>query len=139
RTLGPGVKVQVQPRATLTDSGSVTFGASASVTFGYNGSTTQIVVGNGGVLTASGTAFTASGFNSNVTEIMVNAGGHLKANNSTFAIRDLYLDNGSVLNAGDLVGNAFDLVLNLPASEVQYLSGSGSDNLRFRDVEILPG
>ncbi len=41
-----------------------------------------------------------------------------------------------MFNAGDLVGNAFDSPLYIPAIDVQYLSGTGNNNLRFQAIEI---
>ena len=43
-----------------------------------------------------------------------------------------------MLNAGDLVGNAFDSALYIPAIDVQYLSGTGSNNLQFQGIDIQP-
>jgi hypothetical protein len=133
-TVGPSVQVLIGAGQTLTDNGTLTFGTGDAVSFGLAG-TTQVVVGNGGVLSASGTTFSAS----NTTQLTVAAGGHLTASNCTFALSQLLLDNGSVLNPGDLVGNDFNLPLSLPAGYVQDLSGAGGDNLRFRDINILAG
>ena len=43
-----------------------------------------------------------------------------------------------MLNAGDLVGNAFNLPSYIPAIDVQYLSGTGSNNLQFQGIYIQP-
>src|SRR5262249_7546661 len=134
------VGVQLQPGATLTDNGVVNLGAGDAVNFAYSyGATTQVLVGNGGTLTASSTAFAAATTRSNFTPVSVAAGGRLKASSSSFALNQLYLDNGSVLNAGDLAGDIFNQPLYLPASEVQYLSGANSSNLSFQDIDILAG
>ena len=146
-TVGPNVPVLIGPGAnyvtvTLADNGTLTFAASDTVTFNainYD-STTQIVVGSGGLLSASGTTFNAMSANntngSNATQIVVNSGGHLQANNSTFAIGQLNLAIGTILNAGDLVGNAFNLPLYIPAIDVQYLSGTANNNLSFQNIDI---
>ncbi len=138
--VGAGVSVLIQPGVTLTDNGTLTFGNGDTVTFAYSyGATTQIQVGNGGLLTASTTTFTAPDTVDDLVQIYVNSGGHLQANNSTFALSRVYLDNGNILNATDLSGNSFNDPLFLPAADVQYLSGSGSDNAQFQDIDILPG
>ena len=49
------------------------------------------------------------------------------------------LNIGTILNAGDLTGNSFNSPLYLPAIDVQYLSGTGSNNLRFQDIDIQAG
>ena len=41
-----------------------------------------------------------------------------------------------MFNAGDLVGDAFNSPLYIPAIDVQYLSGTGSNNLRFQSIYI---
>ncbi len=72
-------------------------------------------------------------------EIYVDGGGHFTASNSSFTYIQVYLDNGSILNAGDLVGNSFNTNLFLSAADVQYLSGAGSNNAQFNDIDILAG
>ena len=81
---------------------------------------TQIVVN--GTLTATGTTFT--GGTAAPTPHQVNSGGHLIATNSTFSITQLSLNNGSVLNSGDLTGDTFNLPLYVPYGDVQYLGGN---------------
>ncbi len=46
--------------------------------------------------------------------------------------------DAAAFNAGDLVGNGFDLPLFIPAIDLQYLSGSANNNLRFKDIDIQP-
>ena len=87
--------------------------------------------------TASGDSF--SGSTSYTTQIVVNSGGHLQASNSTFALNNVTLNTGSILNAGDFTGNSFNSPLFLPAIDVQYLSGTGSNNAQFQDIDILAG
>ncbi|HLN27482.1 MAG TPA: DUF4214 domain-containing protein [Gemmataceae bacterium] len=132
--------VVINPGVTLTASGTVTFGSGDSVNLAGYFSTQQIVVGSGGLLTIANTTFTASG-NSNTGIITVNSGGHLEASGSTFnsSLNQVYLDNNSILNAGDLTGNSFNCALWLPESEVQYLSGTGSNNVQFAAIFILAG
>src|SRR5438874_1798532 len=104
----------------------------------YYGTTTQIVVGSGGLLNASGTAFNSALANAGIAQLIVSSGGHLQAGNSSFALSQLNLNIGAVLNSGDLVGNGFDLPLYIPAIDMQYLSGSANSNLRFRDINLQP-
>ncbi len=76
----------------------------------------------------------------NLTQIYVNGGGQFTASNSSFTyLNQVYLDNGSMLNASDLTGNSFNAKLFLPATDVQYLSGPGSNNAQFQDIDILSG
>jgi hypothetical protein len=138
-TIGAGANVLISPNVTITDNGTLTFGSGDNVNFGNAyADATNIVVGANGLMTATATSFFNSGnyFNS---QVYVAGGGHLQATNSSFSISQVYLDNGSNLSAGDLVGNAFDTTLLVPASEVQNLSGTGSNNLRFQDIDILGG
>ena len=43
------------------------------------------------------------------------------------------------VEGGALSGNGFDLPVYLPATDVQYLSGTGSNNLSFEQINILGG
>jgi hypothetical protein len=148
-TVGAGASVLTAsaPLLTLTDDGTMTFAAGATLTLtavatASSNATAQLVVGNGGLLTSSGAAFNAVVGNDNgfigTTLIAVNSGGHLQASNSTFAVGQLNLAIGTVLNAGDLAGNAFDLPLFIPAIDLQYLSGAANNNLRFKDIDLQP-
>ncbi|HEV3385037.1 MAG TPA: hypothetical protein VG097_09480, partial [Gemmata sp.] len=109
---------------TLADNGTLSFAAGDTVSLNDSNyyATEQIVVGSGGLLTASGTAFSATAANGsngiNSTQIVVSSGGHLQAGNSSFAVGQLNLNIGTVLNAGDLVGNGFDCPLYIPAIDV---------------------
>ena len=137
-SVAANVSVLIQPGVTLADNGTLTFASGDALTISNNGAATQIVVGSGGLLMASGTTFTNIGsfFNGHIEVV---SGGHLQASNCEFALNQLYLDAGCILNSGDLVGNGFDLPVFLPATDVQYLSGTGSNNLRFQDIDILLG
>ena len=135
-TVGPNVSVLIQENLTLTDDGTLSFATGDAVAL--NIGTTQIVVGSGGLMTtASGDSF--SGSTNWTTQIVVNSGGHLQASNSTFALNNVTLNTGSILNAGDFTGNSFNSPLFLPESDVQYLSGTGSNNAQFEDIDILAG
>src|SRR5262249_1594700 len=125
-TVGAGANVQIASPAapssvTLTDNGTLAFGTNDTVTpnspVTFGTTTAPIVVSGGGALKASGATFAAAG--TGVSQVVVNA--------------------DAALNAGDLVGNAFDLPLFIPAIDVQYLSGSANNNLRFKDIDIQPG
>ena len=135
-TVGPNVSVLIQENLTLTDDGTLSFATGDAVAL--NIGTTQIVVGSGGLMTtASGDSF--SGSTNCSTQIVVNSGGHLQASNSSFALNNVTLNTGSILNAGDFTGNSFNSPLFLPESDVQYLSGTGSNNAQFQDIDILAG
>ncbi len=136
-TIGPATS----SGATVTDNGTVSFAAGDTVSFNDNGYYygSQVVVGSGGLLKASGTAFNATNGNgNNYTQIVVNSGGHFQASGSTFALGQVYLADGVVLNAGALVGNAFNCALDIPAIDIQYLSGTANSNLQFQSIDILP-
>ncbi len=126
---------------TLTDNGTLTFATGNTVTLiatvQYN-TATQIVVGNGGLLDAAGTTFNSSIANGGSTYIVVSSGGELQASGSSFALTEVYLYDGVVFNPGDLTGDAFDSPLYIPAIDVQYLSGTGINNLRFYGIYIQP-
>ncbi len=136
-TVAANVSVLVQTNATLTDDGTLSFTTGDTVALNYG--TTEIVVGNGGLLTASGTTF--NGYSGYTTEIIVNSGGQLTASNSTFAasLVEVYLNNGSILDAGNFTGDSFNCPLFLPEGDVQYLSGTGSNNAQFQQIDILAG
>ena len=96
----------------------MTLAGSDSVEFAYaNGATTTIAVDSGGMLNANSTNFYADNATYSTNQILVQGdtgGGHLKAAGSTFSLNQVYLYNGSVLNAGDLSGNTFNVAA-LPA------------------------
>ena len=134
--VGAGASVAIGENVTLTDDGTLSFATGDAVAL--NIGTTQIVVGSGGLMTtASGDSF--SGSTGYSTQIVVNSGGHLQASNSSFALNNVTLNTGSILNAGDFTGNSFNSPLFLPESDVQYLSGTGSNNAQFEDIDILAG
>ena len=137
-SVGPGVPVLIPDGVTLTDNGIVNFAAGDTVTFsaniyGQGGGRIAVAPGGAGTLNAAGTTFNNSG--GNVGTIGVGAGGHLTAANSTFGMAALTLDSASVLNAGDLAGDTFNLPLSLPYAFVADLAGNAS----FRDVDINAG
>src|SRR5204863_280959 len=93
--VGANVPVTIGPppagggTQTLADNGTLTFAAGDVVTLNatVNGSTTtQIVVGSGGLLNATGTTFNSNIAFSGTTLIAVNSGGHLQASSSSFAL-----------------------------------------------------
>jgi hypothetical protein len=114
-TVAPNLSVSLVPGVTLQDNGAVNF---------TSGDTVSI----------NGDFFSGS------CSLNVGSGGRLQANGTTFQDTDdrssrVYLGNGSLLQTGDLVGNAFDTPLYVPALGVRYLT----NNLRFKDIDILPG
>ncbi|MFO0805192.1 MAG: hypothetical protein U0791_18975 [Gemmataceae bacterium] len=143
--VGAGAPVTIGPSPTnggtftLAVNGTLSFASGDTVTLAttYN-TTTQITVGSGEFLTANGTTFNSSIANGGTTQIVVGSGGRLQAANSTFAVGQVNLNVGAVVNAGDLSGNAFDSPLYIPAIAVQYLSGTGNNNLRFQSIYLQP-
>jgi hypothetical protein len=134
-TVAPTVNVLISGAQTFTENGNMTFGIGDTLTFGtaFN-QTTQLQIG--GTLATTGTTINAASPNGNSTTfIQVNSGGHLTASNSTFALTSLTLAAGSVLNAGDLVGDGFDLPIYVPALDIPLLAS----NRRFQNVNILAG
>ncbi len=157
-TIVSGATVSVAPNAsfnligdTITDRGTLSFGAGDSVGLESSTGTATITVANGGVLaanTAVGTtapAATGVTFHTipvpNVTPtpptyITINSGGHLLGSNNVFGDTNTMLSDGSVLNNGDLVGNDFsgtDLIL--PVIDVPLVT----NNTKFTKVDLLGG
>jgi hypothetical protein len=127
-TVGAGANVTIAAGQTLTDNGALTFAAGDTVSMGAGCCTQTIAVD--GTLTAADTTFT--GGNGQIT---VGSGGNLMASGSTFSITQLSLANSSVLNAGDLTGDAFNMPIDVPYNDVQYLGG----NANFNQVNINAG
>ena len=132
--VGPNVPVAMAAGQTFTDNGTLSFSSGDTVTLDVNCcySTQQLAVG--GTLTASGTTFNSSN-NSGVSSIAIGAGGHLEASGSTFNITSLSLDSSSILNSGDLTGDAFNLPISVPYGDVQYLG----NNVSFQQISINSG
>jgi hypothetical protein len=127
--VGAGASVQIAPGETLTDNGTLSFAAADSVTLQSNccGSGAIAV---GGTLTANDMTFTGSS-----GTMTVNSGGRLVATNSTFNISQLSFNNTSILDSGDLTGNAFNTTLYLPYNDIQFLDGNAS----FQQININAG
>ena len=120
-----GAKVTVSAGQTLTDDGTLTFAAGDSLTLAGGGccsSPAQIAVG--GTLTANDTTFSGADAN-----IAVNPNGHLTAAGSTFNLGSLSINDSSVYGSGDLTGDTFNMPINVPYGDVQYLGGNASFNL----------
>jgi hypothetical protein len=133
--VGSSASFVLQGSQTLTDNGTINFNSGDTVSLArvFN-TTTQLVVN--GSLTASATNFVDLGSPSgSASVIVVNAGGHLTASNSTFAVDQLTLNNGAVLNAGDLNSDGFDLPIFVPFSAIPLLT----NNRRFEDINIQSG
>ncbi len=122
--VGPNVNVLLE--GNLTDSGVLTFAAGDAVSL--SGSTITV----SGTMAATGDTFTSSGGTSSID---VGAPGHLLAAGCTFDLSQLSLDNGSVLNAGDLVNDVFNTPLAVPFGDVAYLANNAS----FQDIDINAG
>ena len=141
-TVGPNVPVLIGPGAnyvtvTLADNGTLTFATSDTVTFNATNydSTTQIVVGSGGLLSASGTTFNAASANnsdgSNATQIVVNSGGYLQAGNSSFATGSLSLNNSST---DTLRSDAISGTLAINSGATISISGNDFSNIGTNGV-----
>ena len=130
--VGPGVPVIIDPAAQiLTDNGTLTFAAGDTVTL--NGNCCGAAADRrSGMLTADSTTF---GGGTSGPSITIASGGHLVATNSTFSLAQLSLDNGSVLNSGDLTGDTFNMPIFVPYGDVQYLG----NNVSFQQIEINAG
>ncbi len=139
-TISTGASVSVDPNIklynnghTLTDNGSLTFNPSDLVTFNAGGST--IAVGSGGVLTTTSATFVNR---PGVTgsQIVVNSGGHLTGTGNTFSASSTAINDGAILNSGDLTGNNFaNTVLALPAIDVPLVT----NNRQFAEVDLIAG
>ncbi len=145
-SVGAGASVQIgtgayEAAVTLTDDGTLTFASGDTVTFDDSNyyTTAQIVVGIDGLMQASGAAFNASAANNsnggNATAIDVSSGGQLQASSSSFAVGQVSLADGTILNSGDLINNAFNTTLFTPILDVPLLT----NNQSFQNVEINSG
>jgi Bacterial Ig-like domain/Calx-beta domain len=81
----------------------------------------------------SATFSTSGGWGSSA--LQVNSGGHLTATDSTFAWSRLSLANGTVLTAGDIVGNTFNQTITIPLADAPLLVNNAS----FKDIAFQPG
>jgi hypothetical protein len=131
-TIATNASVTVPYSQTLSVSGQLTV-TDASVVLQSSGNT-RIVVTNGGTMTVSGSSFTPAYVNQN-SSLEVSAGGHLIASNSTFAISNLYLDPGSILDSGDLSNDVFSTTLTAPITDVPLLAANQS----FQEVDLIGG
>src|SRR5262249_43332626 len=124
-----GVSVLIRDSITLTVAGTlnVTSAASFAVEDIFNNDVEGITVATGGLLAISGTNFTRSnGTNNtiNTSSIQVASGGHLTASGSTFNWDQLSLNSTSILNTGEMTGDAFDTTLFVPATDVPLLTNN---------------
>ena len=121
--------------------GAMTIGAATVAIDNYGGTTQGITVG--GTLTATGASFTTRygtgvGGNSSLT---VPSKGHLIAANTNFAWDSFNLNNGSVLNSGDLTNDTFiQTTVSAPGTDIPLLAGPTlTANDSFADVDIIAG
>ncbi|MDB5349248.1 MAG: putative autotransporter protein, partial [Planctomycetota bacterium] len=118
--------------------GTTSFATGDTVTIAtdFSNRITQVLVSSsstGGSLSAVGTTFTGTG--GYTTNLLIGAAGHFTAASCTFALSELYLDDGSVYGAGDLTGNNFGMPILVPYNDVKNLA----NNARFTDININPG
>ncbi len=136
-TLAPlGADTQLTQRYVFTS--TVTIAVGATLTFSNGASLVAVegvfnspVIVVNGTLNATGASFTRSGTYGN-SALQVASGGRLTATNSTFAWSSLVLTTGSILNSGDITGNAFDQPITIPPVAASLLA----NNRRFQDIHI---
>ena len=140
-TVAANIPVTLDSGFTVLDEGDASFSTGDLMTINGGGSSTEIEVGSGAVLTAVGTTFSSTSSSSSNGQIVVNSNGHFTASSCTFAssFDQVVLNSGSILNSGDFAGDSFSCPLYLPESDVQDLSGTGFSNIAFEDIEILAG
>ena len=138
-SVAANVNVLIASYQTIADNGTLTFGTGDTVTFG--GAATIAVnpsgTNPGGTLTASGDTFTTNGSGNNY--LKVSSGAHLTASNSTFSLDNLYLDSGSLLNSGDITGNAFNLTRRSHLVNASSLTYATSKDRSFNAVHATGG
>ncbi len=132
-TVGTGTSVLIDP-VTITDNGVMNVtGASIGFVAGYS-ATTQILVN--GTLAAAGSSFYTSGGNyASFTLLQVDSGGELTASTTTFSVNQLSLVSDSILNAGDLTNDVFNLPIYVPFQDVALLA----NNQSFQNINIIAG
>ncbi len=118
---------------------SMTVGATTVVLDDYNVGTYGITVA--GTLTATNSTFSptrpADGTGSGITVL---TGGHLEATNTTFGWDAFRLNDGSILNAGDLANDTFQTIVFAPGTDIPLLAGSNlAANKSFEDIDINAG
>jgi putative surface-exposed virulence protein len=142
-SIGNNANVQINPGQTIVvdSGGAMTVGAATVEVVNSGGSTQGITVA--GTLTATGTNFTTFygtgvGGSSRLTAL---SGGHLTATNTNFAWDTFNLNDGSVLNSGDLTNNTFiQTTVSVPGTDVPLLAGPDlKANKSFADVDIITG
>ena len=129
--VGLGSTVSIGPGQTLADDGTVTLAAGDTVTFGVGCCYTAQSIAVNGTLVADNTNFNDNNGSGSST-IAMNSGGELKATNSRFNINQLSFSNSSILSGSDLSGDTFNLPINLPYGDIQYLA----NNVAFEQIQI---
>ncbi|MEO1524338.1 MAG: hypothetical protein AAFX06_02830 [Planctomycetota bacterium] len=100
-----------------------------------------IEVVDGGNLRFTNTSFvrTASGDQRDLTRLIVRSGGQLEASDTTFDVDQIIFEDASVIGAGGVVGNRFDVPIFTPLAHLFPGNPNLLNNERFFDVEILTG
>ena len=143
-TIGAGASVYLSDAQTLSVSGQLTV-TDASLYVdqdaGYGGDSSAIVVNNGGTMTVADSSVVrdTACCNAEDTYLQVNTGGQLTASGSTFSLDNLYLDAGSLLNAGDITNNVFNTLLWTPVSDVPLLTDNQSFSGVFLTGNLVSG
>jgi hypothetical protein len=140
-TVDANVTVVIDAGDIVTDNGTLTFGSGAMVqaadTFGATG-----INVNAGTMTATGTTFSIGGNNdlAQATSLQVTNDGSVSASGCEFGWDNVTFNSGTVLSTSgtsNLANNAFDTILTLPATDVQYLGGTGRPgNKHFKQIDF---
>jgi hypothetical protein len=131
-----GASVGLGDGQTLNDDGTLSFAAGDTVGIYTPSAPAQIVVNEGGTMTATGTTF--SSLDGTTASVQVKPGGHLKASTSTFNLNWLSLDNASIYGSGDLTGDTFKMPIYVPYGDVQYLGNNAAFNAININAATLP-
>ncbi|MFN7874517.1 MAG: CARDB domain-containing protein, partial [Pirellula sp.] len=140
----PNVRSGVVTAARLTIGGSANFEVGSILNLYQNvwNTTSELVVGNGGILNANDATFTKSGNYRDSTSITVQNGGRIRATGSTFSTGWTWMANDAVFESDDLTHNRFDQSIYVPAKIVQAFSnaaGTTTQNIRFENIYIHTG
>ncbi len=118
---------------------SMTVGATTVVLDDYNGGTYGITVA--GTLTATDSTFSPHGPPMVLArESPSSPADTSSATNTTFGWDAFRLNDGSVLNAGDLANDTFQTIVFAPGTDIPLLAGSNlAANKSFEDIDINAG
>jgi len=133
-TFAPGTRVEIGNTVFVEVEGTLTFDKAAQVgIYESNGFSSVVSSGinvhSGGLLEVDETNFLRLTSSSDQSEINVLAGGRFQATNSNLNIDKVFWAEGSLLSAGDVVGNAMPSAIRLPGDFIPQLVNNRSFNL----------